>query len=174
MIANSLFLQSHVPTRLTSPMSKAIPSLFADSVSESPFVYNADSVPRRESKPALTFRFDKGELGLSKGLITLLRIEEVRQVMFVNYKGSAYVARVDKGGYWIELRTREGSGICSGTINAKRFVQDAVRVMGHGPGEVLSFPVASFPVMAEEIGLDRVTYPYPFYRVNRDQKTMKA
>lgn len=154
-------------------MSKPLPALFSSSQSDSPTVFHVHTVPRRLSLPRLTFRFDAGEIALSKGLLQLLEAETCRQVHFVTHKGHAYLSKADKNGYWLNLRTRHGSGVCSAEISASNFVRESMRELKHGPGEVIAFPVATHQVSAAELGLDPVKYPYPFYRIVTDQKTVK-
>lgn len=155
-------------------MSKSVPALFDEISDESPYFFGAQTTNSRISPPVLTYRFDQGSIGLSMGLLSLLDIHESTYVGFVMIKKSVYIYRVaGQGGFWVNTSTRRKNGICSGTIFSKGFVQEAMRSVKHGPGEVISFPVAPHRVTAAELGLDPGVYSVPFYRVVADQKTLR-
>ncbi|GAB2582345.1 hypothetical protein [Spirosoma areae] len=154
-------------------MSKPIPALFAEQ-SAAPFVFHSDTVPRRISEPKLSFRFNKGEIGFTKGLLELLDYDKSKRVAFVNFNAHAYLTRVDKNGHWLNVIAKGKFGITGATVCDKGFVQTAMRALGHGPGDVIYFPVASYPTTAAELGLDPAVYTNPFYRIVKDQKTTKG
>ncbi|GAB3783351.1 hypothetical protein GCM10028818_41190 [Spirosoma horti] len=155
-------------------MRKSVPALFDEIADDQPYFFGVQANPIRESLPTLTYRFDRGTIGLSKGLLNLLGIDSNCYIGFVTIKKAIYIYRVQgQGRYWVNTSTRFKSGICSGTICKKQFVREAMRSVGNGPGEIISFPVAPFSTTATELGLDPSVYSVPFYRIVTDQKSLR-
>lgn len=147
------------------------PALFSSAITDSPVVFSVKSNPRVPVKHQLTFLFNAGQVSLSKGVIELLGAEDSRRITFVNYRGNAYVTRSDNPEhFWLNLRSREASGIYSGYIQKKQFVQASLRQLGYGIDDEVSFPVAPHQVKSSELNLDPEQFPYPLYRICADSK----
>ncbi|WP_338871679.1 hypothetical protein WBJ53_26025 [Spirosoma sp. SC4-14] len=134
-----------------------------------PTVYYPNSI-KSQHQPSAIFRFNNGEIGIRKGLYQLLGSEQVRFVLFVEYKGELYITRTDdRHAFWVNI-CKKNDLFTSAMICHKTFVRDLMRRMGLGPGDDYSVDVAPHTVMANEINADPAKYPYPLYRICLDKK----
>lgn len=147
-------------------MSESAPNLTAV-LAENPTIFEAHTLSTRPASNNVYFRFNKGEIGISKGLFDLLEAYDCRRVLFVAFKGDLYITRVDRGGFWLNVSQKE-SRFSSATICHKQFVQQTMRAMGLAYNDELTVPVTRYVTTAAELRIDAQQYPYPFYRLALD------
>lgn len=151
-------------------MNTTLPSL-SDSSSEAfamPALLHADAFPRIPLTPYLTIRPKYGEVGLSKELLQLMKIDrDARISIGPNGKGW-FVTQLPERGFVMRVTSKfvkrtQQLEVSGGTIESRSLVKHLMEKLSLSGEESIRIPVTRNEIIIE--GIDKAVYPYPFRRL---------